>query len=146
MRGVGGAAGEIGHLPVGTGIPCSCGQQGCLETIASGSALQRMWSRPPGELFPAAAAGDDRAQEVVATLAHGSALAVQVLVVTGAELVVIGGGLTRDRARLEAAIAADVTARSQTSPFLQRLDLLDRIQVLDDVPVAAIGAALLPGG
>ena len=103
-------------------------------------------SRPPGELFPAAAAGDDRAQEVVATLAHGIALAVQVLVVTGAELVVIGGGLTRDRARLEAAIAADVTARSQTSPFLQRLDLLDRIQVLDDVPVAAIGAALLPGG
>ena len=42
--------------------------------------------------------------------------------------------------------AADATARSQTSPLLQRLDLLARIQVLDDVPVAAIGAALLPGG
>ena len=146
VRGVGGAAGEIGHLPVGTGIPCSCGQEGCLETIASGSALLRMWPRPAGELFPAAAAGDERAQEVVATLAHGIALAVQVLVVTGAELVVIGGGLTRDRARLEAAIAADVTARAQASPFLRRLDLLSRIQVLDDVPVAAIGAALLPGG
>ena len=38
------------------------------------------------------------------------------------------------------------TGRCPISPFLQRLDLLPRIQVLDDVPVAAIGAALLPGG
>lgn len=145
VRGVGGAAGEIGHLPVGTGIPCSCGQEGCLETIASGSALLRMWPRPPGELFPAAGSGDEEARAVVSTLARGVALAVQVLVVTGAETVIIGGGLTRDRARLEAAIAADVAARALTSPFLRRLDLVSRIQVLDDVPVAAIGAALLPG-
>ncbi|HYN65385.1 MAG TPA: ROK family protein [Ornithinibacter sp.] len=146
VRGAGGAAGEIGHLPVGSGVPCSCGQQGCLETIASGAALHRMWPGPAPDLFPAAAAGDVRAREVVATLAHGIAVAVQVLVVTGAELVVIGGGLTRDRAELEAALAADIDARARTSPFLRRLDLASRIRVLDgEVPVAAIGAALLPG-
>ena len=83
---------------------------------------------------------------VVETLAHGIALAVQVLVVTGAEVVVVGGGLARDRAELEAALAADVAARAERSPFLRRLDLVSRIRLLDgDVPVAAIGAALLGG-
>lgn len=146
VRGAGGAAGEIGHLPVGSGIACTCGQEGCLETVASGTALRRLWPRPASDLFPAASAGDPRAREVVATLAHGIAVAVQVLVVTGAELVVIGGGVARDRAALEAALAADVTARAASSPFLRRLDLVSRTRVLDgDVPVAAIGAALLPG-
>ncbi len=146
VRGAGGAAGEIGHLPVGSGAPCSCGQDGCLETIASGTALHRMWPRPAAELFPAAAAGDERAAAVVATLAHGIALAVQVLVVTGAELVVIGGGVARDPRALEAALATDIDERASGSPFLRRLDLMSRIRVLDgDVPVAAIGAALLPG-
>ncbi len=146
VRGAGGAAGEIGHLPVGSGITCTCGQEGCLETVASGTALHRMWPRPAQDLFPAAAAGDELAREVVATLARGIAVAVQVLVVTGAEHVVIGGGVARDRADLEAALAADVTARAAASPFLRRLDLVSRTRVLDgDVPVAAIGAALLPG-
>ena len=62
VRGAGGAAGEIGHLPVGTGMPCSCGQEGCLETIASGTALHRMWPGAAADLFPAAAAGDERAR------------------------------------------------------------------------------------
>ena len=52
VRGAGGAAGEIGHLPVGSGVPCSCGQDGCLETIASGTALHRMWPRPGGRPVP----------------------------------------------------------------------------------------------
>ena len=146
LRGAGGAAGEIGHLPVGTGVQCTCGQEGCLETIASGSALARMWPRAPRDLFPAAAAGDERALDVVRTVAHGIALAVQVLVVTGTELVVIGGGLARDRAGLERAVTADIAGRAAGSPFLRRLDLPSRFRVLDgDVPVAAIGAALLPG-
>ena len=147
VRGAGGAAGEIGHIPVGTGVPCSCGQEGCLETIASGTALPPAVATGRADLFPAAAAGDERAvRQVVETLAHGIALAVQVLVVTGAELVVIGGGLTRDRAELEAALAADIAARAERSPFLRRLDLVSRIRLLDgDVPVAAIGAALLGG-
>ena len=146
VRGAGGAAGEIGHIPVGTGIPCSCGQRGCLETIASGTALLRLWPRPAGDLFPAASSGDPLAGEVVETLAHGIALAVQVLVVTGAELVVIGGGLARDRSELEEAVGADIGRRAAGSPFLRRLDLVSRIRVLEGgVPVAAIGAALLPG-
>jgi glucokinase len=145
VRGAGGAAGEIGHLPVGSGVPCTCGQDGCLETVASGSALARLWPRPAGDLFPARAAGDERAVRVVETLAHGIALAVQVLVVTGVELVVIGGGLARDRTELESAVRDDIDRRAVGSPFLRRLDLTTRFCLLDgEVPVAAIGAALLP--
>jgi len=34
-RGESSSAGEIGHLDVRTGAECSCGQRGCLETVAS---------------------------------------------------------------------------------------------------------------
>ena len=40
---------------------------------------------------------------------------------------------------------ADIEARAAHSPFLRRLDLPARVTVLDgEVPVAALGAALLP--
>jgi N-acetylglucosamine repressor len=42
-RGSSGFAGELSHIPmVENGRLCMCGKQGCLETIASGSALVRM--------------------------------------------------------------------------------------------------------
>jgi predicted NBD/HSP70 family sugar kinase len=40
-RGALGLAGELGHIPViAGGSPCRCGGQGCLETVASGTALE----------------------------------------------------------------------------------------------------------
>jgi len=42
-KGRDGFAGEFGHLPmVDNGILCNCGKYGCLETIASGTAIVRM--------------------------------------------------------------------------------------------------------
>jgi N-acetylglucosamine repressor len=42
-RGTSGFAGEFSHIPfAGNGHLCRCGKQGCLETIASGTALARM--------------------------------------------------------------------------------------------------------
>lgn len=42
-RGRDGFAGEFGHLPmVDNGVLCACGKQGCLETIASATAVARM--------------------------------------------------------------------------------------------------------
>jgi glucokinase-like ROK family protein len=41
-HGIGGAAGEIGHMPVAdNGVSCVCGRQGCLEAVATGWALLR---------------------------------------------------------------------------------------------------------
>ena len=43
LRGHSGFAGEFGHIPmIENGILCNCGKQGCLETVASGSALVRL--------------------------------------------------------------------------------------------------------
>jgi predicted NBD/HSP70 family sugar kinase len=42
-QGSNGFAGEFSHIPVvDNGILCHCGKRGCLETIASGSALERL--------------------------------------------------------------------------------------------------------
>ena len=42
-RGNIGGAGEIGHTVIDmNGIPCSCGNRGCFETLASGKAMARM--------------------------------------------------------------------------------------------------------
>lgn len=42
-KGRDGFAGEFGHLPmVDNGILCKCGKLGCLETVASGTAISRM--------------------------------------------------------------------------------------------------------
>lgn len=42
-KGRDGFAGELGHLPmVENGLLCLCGKQGCLETVASGTAIARL--------------------------------------------------------------------------------------------------------
>ncbi len=42
ISGHSGFAGEFGHIPVeGNKNLCHCGKQGCLETVASGLALER---------------------------------------------------------------------------------------------------------
>jgi glucokinase len=50
LRGANGFAGEIGHIVVDpSGPPCPCGQRGCWERFASGSALARFADEVIGE-------------------------------------------------------------------------------------------------
>lgn len=142
-----GAAGEIGHIPVADGPPCRCGQVGCLETLASGSALHRIWGRSgpdAGCPFEAALAGDPLAQEAVDALCTGTARAIQILVLAGgATEVVIGGGLTALGAPLEAGIEAALLRAADTTPLLRALRLHERFSLRPSaVPLAALGAAL----
>lgn len=49
LTGSNGLAGEIGHLPVElNGLKCGCGRRGCLETLASDTALVRAVSKRTG--------------------------------------------------------------------------------------------------
>ncbi|WP_344567933.1 ROK family protein [Streptomyces axinellae] len=97
-----GSAGEIGHIVVRPdGPPCGCGQRGCLERLASASAVGLAWAEACGDpgataadAAKAVASGDPRAQEVwrdaIDALATG--------LVTGLTLLdprtlIIGGGL-----------------------------------------------------
>ena len=147
VRGLDGAAGEIGHIPVGGDMACSCGQVGCLETLASGTALARRWPGAPADLYAAAGSGDAVARAAADDLARGVATAVQILVLAaGAEHVAVGGGLTGLGEPLATAVRQDLHDRSQASPLMASLQLQDRFEVLpQDVPIAAIGAASLGG-
>ena len=60
VRGAHHAAGEIGHVTVGTdgGEPCSCGRRGCLETWLSLPRLRQAAGAPTPAGAPAASASD----------------------------------------------------------------------------------------
>lgn len=149
-RGARGAAGEIGHIPVDPAGPlCPCGQRGCLETMASGSAIAAAWpvadGLPPATtLFAAAAAGDVRAVQVRDTFADAVAAAVRLLVLTcDVETVVLGGGVTDLGAVLRDAVVDALRRQATASPFLAALDLPARVALVPaGSAVAAIGAAL----
>jgi predicted NBD/HSP70 family sugar kinase len=149
-RGGHGAAGEIGHVPVDpTGLLCQCGQRGCLETIASGSALSTAWPSgdvPPAQaLFAAADSGHPQAVAARDRFAAGVASAVRVLALAvDPRTVVLGGGVAQLGEPLRAAVASALLDQAASSPFLASLDLAGRLQVVpSEYPVAAVGAALL---
>jgi len=150
-RGAHGAAGEIGHVPIDPdGALCSCGQRGCLELSASGSALSAAWPSagevPPAvALFAAAAAGNPAAVTARDRFAAGVADAVRMLgLAVDPVAIIIGGGVAHVGEPLRAAVTAALHAQAATSPFLAALDLASRIRLLPDrLPVGAIGAALI---
>ncbi|MFQ1003739.1 ROK family protein [Modestobacter sp. SSW1-42] len=110
------AAGEIGHMPVHPGgRHCSCGQQGCLEVYASGSAVARRYAELGGR--PGSTAGDvaaalgtdpaaDQAwHEAVQALALASSTLTMAL---DPALLVFGGGLGRAGERLLAPLRREL--------------------------------------
>lgn len=116
VHGVGGAAGEIGHIRMEEGgAPCGCGQRGCLETIASATGIVRMAKEMVAsgrktalaeaaragtlssrDVFREMEAGDSVAREVVerATDALARAMATLSVVLNPARFI-IGGGVAR---------------------------------------------------
>jgi len=149
-RGVHGAAGEIGHVPVDPeGALCSCGLRGCLELRASGSALTAAWPAqgkvPPSEaLFNAAAAGNEAAIAARDRFAAGVAEAVRLLgLAVDPVVIIIGGGVAQVGEPLVQAVAQALRCQAAASPFLAALGLADRLRLLPGrPPVGAIGAAL----
>ena len=100
MRGAHGFAGEIGHIIVEPGgTRCGCGNVGCWETVASGSAISRLGRERLGPaadgraVVEAARTGDAEAlsilEDVGTRLGEGIAGLVNVL---DPELVIVGGG------------------------------------------------------
>jgi len=153
-RGARGAAGEIGHLTlVPGGLPCKCGQLGCLEQYASGSALDAAWpSRQglpaPAELFAAAEAGDPDAVTLRDQFAWAVASAVRMLILTcDVQHVVIGGGVSSLGEPLLRAVRAELDREAQSSPFLRTVQLSERVTLTPaGVPVGALGAAIVARG
>lgn len=150
-RGAHGLAGEVGHLAVDARQrPCPCGQRGCLETVASGSALKKYWpaggEHPGWVLAEAAAGGDADAKLAFELLVEGAAAATRALgVIMAPDTVVIGGGLRQIGDPLIDGIRAQLERWESESEFLAGFGLSERIQVLPvGMPAATVGAALSP--
>ena len=117
ITGATGNAGEIGHIIVkANGPKCGCGARGCMEALASRTAIIRRINKAIGKGFPtilqerlarkggriksgdladAVAAGDHVAVSEVKRAAHYLGLGLGSLMnVLGPEIVIIGGGVT----------------------------------------------------
>jgi glucokinase len=149
-RGARGTAGEIGHIPVDPDGPlCQCGQRGCLEVVASGSAVSRQWpseaASPVHALFESAVAGEPLAIEVRQRFLANVASAVRILVLSvDVETVVIGGGISSLGDPLLAGIRAALDEWSQVSAFIASLRLSQRVRLVPPgTLVSAVGAAFV---
>ena len=118
-QGKSGVAGEIGHMALESDGPvCNCGRTGCLEALASGTALPRLAQMRidggqtsiltrlcggraetmTGEMvFEAARQGDELAGQVIAGAARslGTGLA-NLLNLLNPDMIVIGGGVASE--------------------------------------------------
>ncbi|WP_374982574.1 ROK family protein [Streptomyces fradiae] len=115
-----GCAGEIGHIVVRPGGPaCGCGQYGCLETLASASAVTRAWAEASGDPDADAAdcakaveSGDPQAlrvwRDAVDALADGLVTALTLL---DPRTLIIGGGLAEAGETLFTPLRAAVAER-----------------------------------
>jgi len=112
-----GTAGEIGHMTIDTNGPrCDCGNTGCWETLASGTALAReakqriaagaetsILAQAAGDIdkvtaevvHAAARQGDALAKELIAQISYYIGIGLANLInIFNPELMVIGGGLS----------------------------------------------------
>ena len=150
-RGHNGFAGEIGHYRVDPDGPqCPCGLQGCLEAVASGSALSRRWP-PSGRrssveaLFAAADRGDYKAKLILRRTVEHLTNAIHILALTfDVDRIVIGGGVAEVGASfLMDALGQGLFRLQGRSPWTRALNLPDRIMLKPPEPVGVIGAAAL---
>jgi glucokinase len=94
--------GEIGHLDVGSGELCACGDVGCLETVATGPSIARRYNALAGTDISGAkpvvermVSGDQIAVRVWNDAVEGLALALKSYIsLLAPELVVLGGGVS----------------------------------------------------
>ncbi|MGI8865939.1 MAG: ROK family protein [Rubrobacteraceae bacterium] len=138
MRGVQGAGGELGHMTIhATGPRCGCGNRGCLESLASGTAITRRArevaaERPGSALGKIAREREWIGEDVTRLAEEGDEAALSVLEEAGLwlgiglagfvnifnpEVVAVGGGAAKagelilDRARKEMHLRARSPSR-----------------------------------
>jgi glucokinase len=141
-----GYAGELGHVVVDpAGALCRCGSRGCLETVASASAVARRYSQrsqrsvvDAAEVARRVTIGDVDARAVwdEAVNALAGALAT-VTTLLAPEVIVVGGGLAESGELLLGPLRTGLNARLtfQRRPRVIRAELGDN--------AGCLGAALL---
>jgi len=137
-----GYAAEFGHFTLlPDGLPCPCGNRGCLEQYVSSSALSRYGGGvPPEELGIAADNGDEVAlkafRQLGASLGTGLAGLLNLLNLDG---IIIGGGVAGSFRHFEQAMLD--TIKERTFPAIAEKVILRQSALGDDAGL--LGSALL---
>lgn len=141
LQGRHGNIGDLGHIQIeSNGKTCHCGNQGCLDTVASSQAIREEVEKriENGEkssidvnqvtienICSAAAQGDPLSVEVIEKLGHylGSALSI-LINVFNPEKILIGGVINRAKSVLYPAI--ETSFKSKTLPaYQQELEIVE---------------------
>jgi len=118
-RGERGAAGEFGHMIVGSGapVPCSCGNDDCWEAFASERAATARYRSLSGEstapdfgtVIERALAGEEHAKTALTETARYLGIGISNLVVGfSPEAVIVGGAITRAWSLIENALTEKI--------------------------------------
>ena len=123
---------------------------GCLEAVASGTAIAARWPAPDGALTAASTLlaaveeGDPEAAAVLAEVAGHLAGAVALLAQPSIPRSSCWGAAWRRRARLLAVVQGVLRQRASRSPVLAAIHLADRVALVPEgVPAGALGAAVV---
>ncbi|MFH0812074.1 MAG: ROK family protein [Pseudomonadota bacterium] len=139
LHGVDGMAGEVGHITVDPHGPrCSCGNYGCLEALASATAIKREAMKaaivsPESELnkrskedreaitpelvYHLAESGDPVSRTIYQTMGKYLGIGIASLInVFNPEMVIIGGGVSRAWNMFMPATQAEVNTRAFKIP------------------------------
>ncbi len=162
LLGAGGFAGEIGHVIVHEGgRPCPCGNRGCIEAYASGTAIGllarerlvdpdvpttlREVDDPTGaDVTAAAAAGDRFAADVIEEVGGWLGVAIASVVnVLDPQVVLLGGGAAASVAPTALPAARRALAARLVGSAWRTPPPLELAALGDDAGV--VGAALLAG-
>lgn len=151
VRGATGMAGEIGHVVVDESGPlCRCGQRGCLEAVAAGPAIGRVWPKGPdgeaaGALFGAVASGDPAAVKVAdRVVGHVTTALIWLAAAYDAEVMVLAGGVASVGEEFLAVVHRHIVERGAVSELAARRLRPETVVLADTYdPPGPRGAALL---
>lgn len=123
LRGTQGEHPELGHIPIDpSGPACYCGTNGCLESIASGTAIaaagRAAGSADSRQVFAQAALADPAAGAIVANAVSALGMAAWTILHTFMpELIVLGGGVIDEQYELFApAIESQILKATMVPP------------------------------
>jgi predicted NBD/HSP70 family sugar kinase len=148
QRGADGIAGDIGHIPIsrGAGIPCRCGNMGCLEAVAGGPAVVRQ--------LLAEGVGVATSSDIIALVKEGNLPAIRAVRQAGRDIgevlnmcvsiinpsvIVVGGSTSQSGEHLIAGIREVVYSRA--TPWAARR--LTIVQSESGPGAGVIGASLM---
>lgn len=151
VRGARGLAGEIGHVVVDESGPvCGCGQRGCLEAVAAGPAIGRVWPRgdrleAASALFTAVADGDAAAETVARRITgHLTTALIWMAATHDPDVFVLAGGVPSVGEVFLTMMREQISQRATTSELAARRLSPEQVVLADpNDPPGPRGAALL---